>query len=87
MIYPILKTGYNNYAFEKRILVVKNYIIAIEETISQEFMIEAENVEKAMEKVEEKYLNGEVVLECGGVTFKQMAVVNPNEEMTEWIEF
>lgn len=66
---------------------MKKYVIAIEETVSQNFMIEAENAEQAMKMAEEKYRNNGFVLEPGEVCFKQMAVLNPDKEMTEWTEF
>lgn len=66
---------------------MKKFVIAIEETVTQNFDIEAENAESAMKIVEEKYRNSELVLEPGNVCFKQMAVMKPNGEETEWIEF
>lgn len=66
---------------------MKKFVIAIEETVTQNFDIEAENAECAMKIAEEKYRNGELVLESGEVNFKQMAVMKPDEEVTEWIEF
>lgn len=66
---------------------MKEFTISIEELIVQEFKVMADNVEKAMETAEKNYRNGKFVLESGEVQFKQMAVVNPCEEVTEWIEF
>lgn len=66
---------------------MKKFVIAIEETVSQNFEIEAENAEQAMKLAENKYQNGEFVLEPGEICFKQMTVVKPEEEMTEWHEF
>lgn len=66
---------------------MKNFVIAIEETVSQNFVIEAESAEQAMKIAEEKYHNSEFVLEPGTVCFRQMAVIKPDEEMTEWTEF
>lgn len=66
---------------------MSTYIVAIEETISQEFLIEAENTEQAAKIAEEKYKNGEFVLESGEVSFKQMAVSKPGDEGRNWIEF
>ena len=41
----------------------KKWIITIEETISQDFEIEAEDIKKAMELAREKYKDGEFVVE------------------------
>lgn len=68
-------------------MIMKKFVIAIEETVVQHFEIKAENIELAMEMAEKKYNNGEVVLEPGEVCFKQMAVLEPYEEIMEWTEF
>lgn len=67
--------------------IVKKFVITIEETASQNFEIEAENTEQAMAFAQEKYQNGEFVLKPGEVYFKQMAIMKPDGEATEWIEF
>lgn len=46
---------------------MKKYIITIEETIVQDFEIEAESPEEAFEIAEKKYDAGEFVLEPGEV--------------------
>lgn len=66
---------------------MKTFTITIEETVSQEFNVEAESAEEAMEIAEEKYNNGEFVLEPGELVCKQMAITSPNDEATEWTEF
>lgn len=63
------------------------YTIIIEETVSQGFEIEAESAEDAMEIAEQKYNNGEFVLEPGNLVSKQMAITSPENEVTEWTEF
>ena len=65
----------------------KKYVFAIEETIVQEFTVYAENSEEAFEIAEKKYNSGEFVLEPGEVHYKQMAVISPEDEATEWVEF
>ena len=40
----------------------KNYIVTIEETISQEFDIEAESLDEALEIARKKYYDGEIVV-------------------------
>lgn len=61
--------------------------IAIEETLVQEFDIEAEDAGEAMELAEAKYKSGELVLTSAEVHHKQMAIVAPDNEATEWSEF
>lgn len=63
------------------------YTIAIEETVVEEFEIEANDFGEALEIAAEKYRKGEIVLRPGEVQFKQMAVVKPDCESTEWSEF
>lgn len=66
---------------------MKHFVIAIEETIVQNFEVEAENAKQAMKIAKEKYHNCEFVLEPGEVCFKQMAVIQPDNVATEWTEF
>lgn len=66
---------------------MKKFIIAIEETVTEEFEIMAENAEKAMKIAEKKYKRGEFVLSPGETQFKQMSIINPEDEATEWVEF
>ena len=65
---------------------MKEFTIAIEETVVQEFRVMAESAEDAIELTEKQYKNGELILESGEVQFRQMAVVSLCEEATEWIE-
>lgn len=64
---------------------MKKFIIAIEETVVQEFEVMAEDSIEALEIAEQKYRKGEFVLEPGEVQFRQMASVE--DEPTEWMEF
>ena len=62
--------------------------ITIEEHVVETFNVEAENIDQAMEIAEEKYTNGEFVLEPGEVQTKlMMAATEDYEEYTEWVEF
>lgn len=62
--------------------------ITIEEHISQEFEVEAIDIGEAMEIAQEKYNNGEFVLEPGNLTAKlMMAEDKYGVECTEWEEF
>ncbi len=64
---------------------MKKFIIAIEESLVQEFEVSAENCFDALEIAERKYNSGEFVLEPGEPQFRQMASVG--DEPTEWMEF
>ena len=66
---------------------MKKFRIAIEETVVDEFDIYANDAEEAMRIAEKKYRKGEIVLEPGDCQFRQMAIVRPNNEVTEWVEF
>ena len=66
---------------------MKKFKIAIEETVVQEFDVWAKDDEEAMKIAEMKYNAGEFVVESGECQFRQMAIVAPNTELTEWFEF
>lgn len=66
---------------------MKKYKIAIEEIVVDEFELFADSVEDAMRIAEENYANGNFVLCPGLVQYKQMAVVKPLEEITEFTRF
>ena len=67
---------------------MKKFKVIIEETISQEFEVEAEDFESAANIATEKYNNGEFVLEPGEVNYKQMSVCDEDtQEQTNWFEF
>ena len=63
--------------------------ITIEEHISQVFEVEATNIEEAMEIAEQKYYDGEFVVDnCNTPTAKlMMAEDEYGDEQTEWSEF
>lgn len=67
--------------------MMKKFVITIEETVSQDFEVEAENAEQAVKLAKEKYRNEEFVLDPGEVCFKQIAITKPDGEATEWFEF
>lgn len=64
---------------------MQTYKIGIEEIVSGEFEVEAEDAEQALEIAKEKYHSGEFVLEPGELQSKNIAVLEP--ESTEWKEF
>ena len=63
------------------------YTITIEETIAKDFEIEANSADEAYETAEQKYKDGEFVLDPGGCQFRQIAITKPSNEATEWREF
>ncbi len=63
------------------------YTITIEETNAKDFEIETNSANEAYETAEQKYKDGEFVLDPGECQFRQIAVTAPNDETTEWIEF
>lgn len=63
------------------------YKVAIEETVVGEFEVEADSPGEALELAEERYRKGQYVLEPGEVQFRQMSIVGPESEATEWKEF
>lgn len=63
------------------------YVIAIEETVVQEFKVIAENAKEALIQAQKKYKSGKLVLDHGEVQFKQIAITTPDKEATEWQEF
>ena len=67
---------------------MKKFKIHIEETISDTFIVEAEDIEEAMEIAEEKYADGEFIIMPQTPTCKQMmAECDENGQVTEWVEF
>ena len=66
---------------------MEKYTIAIEETVVEEFEIEANDFSEALDIAIEKYYKGEIVLCSGEVQMKKMAVVKSDCDSIEWIEF
>lgn len=64
---------------------MQTYKIGIEEIVSAEFKVEAENSEQALEIAKEKYRSGEFVLEPGELQSKNISILEPI--CTEWKEF
>ena len=67
--------------------MLRKYVFAIEESVVQNFTLYANDSEEAFELAEQKYKSGEFILEPGEVTHKQMAIMEPADEVTEWVEF
>ena len=67
---------------------MKKFIMTIEEMVSEEFEVIAEDEEEAKKIVTEKYNTGEFVLSPGNLVAKQMKIYNVTDDKhTDWIEF
>ncbi len=62
------------------------YTVTIEETLSSDFEVYANNSEEAIELAIKKYRDGELVLEPGNLMSKKIAITFPNKDC-EWLEF
>lgn len=65
---------------------MSRFKILIEETIAQEFEIEAETEREALLLAKKKYNKGDFVLDQAEVQYKQMAVVT-DKGSSKWFEF
>ena len=66
----------------------RQYLVTIEEHISQEFPIEAEDIAHAMDKAKEEYRRGQLVVQPSApIARLMMARSEDTEEETEWKEF
>lgn len=65
------------------------YIVTIEETCSQDFEIEANNIEEAIDIATDEYNNGDLILDDPCLTNKLMSVRNDSDEKAyaDWFEF
>lgn len=66
---------------------MKKFVITIEELISQNFVVEASNAEDAMEIAKKNYNSCKFTLEPGNLLSKQISIIEPEAEATEWREF
>lgn len=64
---------------------MKTFVVAIEETIVQEFEVEAKSQAEALARAKELYHSGELVVSPGEVHSKQMAVLSSTP--TVWSPF
>lgn len=69
-------------------LLLKKFIVTIEETINQDFEVFAENEEQAFDIASQKYKSGDFILDNATCCHKQMAIlpINNNQE-SHWTEF
>ena len=66
---------------------MKKFKVIIEETVSQEFEVEAEDFESAEDIATAKYYEGEFVLEPGEVNYRQMSIIDDEtKEQTSWFD-
>ena len=64
------------------------YRITIEEMISKDFFVEADDMEIALKIAERNYKDGKFVLDPGNLVCKQMCgECLENKDCTEWCEF
>lgn len=66
---------------------MKRFVIAVEETITQEFEVYADNEQEALHLLKEGYEKGEIVVDGGEVQSHQLAVIEPVRNIPEWIKF
>ena len=65
---------------------MKKYRVIIEETIAEEFEVEAATAEEAISKSIDEYHAGNFVLSSGEVQDKKISVAE-NDEFKNWISF
>ena len=65
---------------------MKTYRVIIEETISEEFELEAESEKEAISKAMDAYKSGEFILEPGNFEYAQLKVIDEDDKCSEWIE-
>ena len=61
--------------------------VTIEEHISQAFEVEADTLEEAMQIAEQKYYNGEFVVDAFHAPTAKLIMADDGEHCTEWEEF
>ena len=66
----------------------KLFKIVIEETVSDEFEVYADNLDDAVQIVKSNYNKGKFVLSPGNISGKKLAVIDMNNNSEyEWIDF
>lgn len=61
--------------------------VTIEEHISQAFEVEANTLEEAMQIAEQKYYNGEFVVDSFNAPNAKLMMADDGQYQTEWEEF
>lgn len=66
----------------------KEFTVTIEETVSDVFIVKAESLKDAVDKVSGAYRCGSIILEPGNLVQKKFHIsdISSNEE-TEWVDF
>ncbi len=64
----------------------EKYRVIIEETLSDEFTVEAESEKDAIDEAIRQYKNGNLVLEPGNIEQRQVSLVIDNAGF-QWTEF
>lgn len=63
------------------------YLISIEETVVEEFEVDADSPEDVLAIASDKYYKEEFVLSPGEVQERKMAILLPEQYATDWDEF
>ena len=66
---------------------MKKYRVVIEETISEEFEIEAISEDDAISKAIQEYNEGNFVVGSDNVECRQISVVGEDGELKDWVTF
>ena len=66
---------------------MKKYRVVIEETISEEFEIEATSEKDAVARAIQEYNAGNFIVSSDNVEQRQISVVDEDGELTDWIAF
>ena len=65
---------------------MKKYKVVIEETITEEFEVEAQSETEALETARLKYHTGQFVVSPGEVQSKQIKILHSDSQTDEWFE-
>ncbi len=65
----------------------RKYIVTIEEMISQDFEIEADSIDVALETAEQQYKKGIITLSDGNLVCKQISATDNKGDSVDWYEF
>ena len=65
----------------------KKIKVIIEEHISQEFIVEASDIDEAMDIAEQMYYDGEFVVDAFNAPTAKLMYADDGENQTEWTEF
>ena len=65
---------------------MEKYRVIIEETVADEFLVEAASEEEALEEAIQKYKTGKCILSPGEVVYRQLSIFDEGKE-TNWVKF